>query len=363
MKWYKIVNSSDGADVYLYDEIGGWGITARSFLNQIKQIKGRLTLRINSPGGDVFDGIAIYNTLKDRGEVTVKIEGLCASIASIIAMAGDNIEMADNSMLMIHNPWAGMHGESAEFKKMAEVLDQIKSLLITTYKSKTSLSDEEISLLMDQESWLSASEALEKGFVDKITSSVKIENSYSSDRYSDSEVFKKWEEINAESPTNRTSTPPQNIKPKQGEDSMDEIFKALGVKTDAEAVVKIDSLTTEVTALSAKNQKLETEVSNLRKVNVEAKINQAVAEGKITPAQKEFATTLINKDEGLFEEFVKNAGNSKHDLTTVVTLGGGSGEELTWENLLKDPVKAEELYSSDPKLYGELKDKYMEGNR
>jgi len=162
MNWYKIVNSSEGADVYLYDEIGYWGISARSFLSQIKQIKGRLTLHINSPGGDVFDGIAIYNTLKDRGEITVKIEGLCASMASIIAMAGDSVEMADNSMMMIHNPWAGMNGDASEFKKMADVLDQIKALLITTYKSKTNLSDEAISLLMDQETWLSASEALEK---------------------------------------------------------------------------------------------------------------------------------------------------------------------------------------------------------
>lgn len=362
MKWYKIVNSSDGADVYLYDEIGGWGITARSFLSQIKQIKGKVTLHINSPGGDVFDGIAIYNTLKDRGDVTVKIEGLCASIASIIAMSGDSVEMADNSMMMIHNPWAGMNGESSEFKKMADVLDQIKSLLITTYKTKTSLSDEVISELMDQETWLSASEALEKGFIDIITSNVKINNCYSSDRYSNSEVYKKWEEINAESITNKTGTPPQTIKQVQGEDNMDEIFKALGVKTDAEAVVKIDALTTQVSALSTKNQKLETEVTALKKVNVEAKINNAIAEGKITPAQKDFANTLMNKDEALFDEFVKNAGNSKQELTKTVTIGG-TDDELTWENLMKDSAKAEALYGSDPKLYEQLKDKYMEGLR
>jgi len=144
---------------------------------------------------------------------------------------------------------------------------------------------------------------------------------------------------------------------------MDELFEVLGVKDKAEAVVKIDSLTTQVTALSAKNQKLETEVKDLRKINVEGKINQAIAEGKITPAQKDFATTLINKDEALFDEFVKNAGNSKSDLTKTITLGANAEEELSWDVLMKDPEKAEDLYKSDPKLYSELKEKYMEDNR
>jgi len=345
MKWYKIVNKVEYTDVYIYDEIGFWGTRASDFVKEIRQIKNDIVLHINSPGGQVFDGLAIYNSLKAHSsKVTTKIEGIAASMASIIALAGETIEMAENSMFMIHNPLVNVTGDSEELRKNAELLDRIKEQIVNIYVSHSNLSADEISSLMDQESWLTAKEAKEKGFINTIVDNVVVSNNFGH-QFEGKQEYQEW------------------IKNNIREENMDELFEVLGVKDKAEAVVKIDSLTTQVTALSAKNQKLETEVKELRKINIEAKINQAISEGKITPAQKDFATTLINKDEALFNEFVKNAGNSKSDLTKTITLGANADEELSWDVLMKDPERAEDLYKSDPKLYSELKEKYMEDNR
>jgi ATP-dependent Clp endopeptidase proteolytic subunit ClpP len=345
MKWYKIVGKLEHTDVYIYDEIGFWGTRASEFVKEIRQIKNDIVLHINSPGGQVFDGLAIYNSLKAHSsKVTTKIEGIAASMASIIALAGETIEMAENSMFMIHNPLVNVTGDSEELRKNAELLDRIKEQIVNIYVSHSNLGAEEIAKLMDQETWLSAKEAQGKGFINSIIANVAVSNNFQQ-QFEGKQQYQNW------------------IKNNTREENMDELLKVLGVTNSAEAVVKIDSLTTQVTALGAKNQKLETEVSNLKKINIEAKIKQAIAEGKITPAQKDFATTLINKDEALFEEFVKNAGNSKQKLTETIILGAGSGSELSWEDLLKDPEKAKDLYKSDSKLYEELKDKYMEDNR
>ncbi len=344
-KWYKIVNKVEHTDVYIYDEIGFWGTRASDFVKEIRQIKNDIILHINSPGGQVFDGLAIYNSLKAHtSKVTTKIEGIAASMASIIALAGETIEMAENSMFMIHNPLVNVTGDSEELRKNAELLDRIKEQIVNIYVSHSNLSADEIGSLMDQETWLTAKEAKEKGFINSIVENVVVSNNFGH-QFEGKQEYQEW------------------IKNNKREENMEELFEVLGVKDKAEAVVKIDSLTTQVTALKTKNKKLETEVTDLRKINVEAKINQAISEGKITPAQKDFATTLINKDEALFDEFVKNAGNSKSELTKTITLGANADEELSWDVLMRDPEKAEDLYKSDPKLYTELKEKYMEDNR
>ncbi len=345
MKWYKIVNKVEHTDVYIYDEIGFWGTRASDFVKEIRQIKNDIILHINSPGGQVFDGLAIYNSLKAHtSKVTTKIEGIAASMASIIALAGETIEMAENSMFMIHNPLVNVTGDSEELRKNAELLDRIKEQIVNIYVSHSNLSADEIGSLMDQETWLTAKEAKEKGFINSIVDNVVVSNNFGH-QFEGKQEYQEW------------------IKNNKREENMEELFEVLGVKDKAEAVVKIDSLTTEVTALRTKNQRLETEVKDLRKINIEAKINQAISEGKITPAQKDFATTLINKDEALFDEFVKNAGNSKSDLTKTITLGANADEELTWEVLIQDPEKAGELYNTNPKLYEELRNKYLEDNR
>jgi len=135
-----------------------------------------LNVYINSPGGDVFDGVAIYNILqRHRAKVVVEIDALAASIASLIAMAGDEIRMAENALLMIHNPWGFVIGDVNDLRKAIEDLDKIKdSAILPAYVSQSGMDEKEISKLMDEETWLSAAEAKEYGFVDTIVENKQI---------------------------------------------------------------------------------------------------------------------------------------------------------------------------------------------
>ncbi len=124
---------------------------------------------INSPGGDVFAANEIYNALKEhKGKITVKIDSLAASAASVIAMAGDMVYMSPVSMLMCHNPSMMLYGEVSELEQGIEFLNQVKESIINAYQAKTGLSRAKISKMMDSETWLNAKAALDLGFCDKI---------------------------------------------------------------------------------------------------------------------------------------------------------------------------------------------------
>ena len=135
-----------------------------------------MNVYINSAGGDVFDGVAIYNILKrNRAKVIVEIDALAASIASVIAMAGDEIRMADNALMMIHNPWGMAIGDVNEFLKIIDTLNKVKdSSIMPAYQKQTGLEEERIAELMDDETWMSAAEAKEYGFIDEVTAEKKI---------------------------------------------------------------------------------------------------------------------------------------------------------------------------------------------
>tara|TARA_R100001443_G_scaffold56834_2_gene67740 strand:- start:2 stop:997 length:996 start_codon:yes stop_codon:yes gene_type:complete len=185
--WYTFKNSSNGqpAEVLIYEQIGDWGVTAQNFIKDVQSVgKSDLTVRINSVGGSVFDGLAIYNILRShKGNVNVKIEGLAASIASIIALGGDNIEMAENGFFMIHNPFGNSFGDAEEMRKTADLLDKIKKELVSVYVKQSSLTESEIQDMMDEETWLTSQEALEMGFVDTITEPIKIAASFDLSRF------------------------------------------------------------------------------------------------------------------------------------------------------------------------------------
>lgn len=359
--WYRIENKAEDAEVYIYDEIGGWGVTAQSFLNDIKRVKGNIILHINSPGGDTLDGIAIYNLLKDHiGKVTVKIEGLAASIASIIAMAGDSIEMADNSLMMIHNPWAIAGGEVSDFEKMAEILTKVKSLLITTYQAKTSLTSEEISQMMDAETWLDAKEAKAKGFVDVITSSARIKNQYH--KSYNSNKYKEWESLLNTPPLDEPSIAlPQDKNNLEGE-NMNQVFNLLGVKTEEEAQAKIQ-------ALQASNKELDNQIKALKEDALRSEVAIAIANGQISEDQKEYAEKLILADRELYNGFIEQVKKVKDSIPPVVPAKVKIGENkaksegVTWEELLKDPEELANMKNSNPTEYQRLFDQYMEDNR
>jgi ATP-dependent Clp endopeptidase proteolytic subunit ClpP len=181
-KWYEIKALANGAtEIYVYDEIGYWGITAKDFARDLKEVKpnGTIDLHINSPGGSVTDGIAIYNLLKNHSStVNVVIDGLAASMASVIAMAGDTITMPENALMMIHNPWGGASGDAEELRKTADILDKMKSALISAYAIKTGKESDEIASLMDAETWMTGSEAVELGFATQVSAEVQLAASF-----------------------------------------------------------------------------------------------------------------------------------------------------------------------------------------
>lgn len=181
--WFEVKNATDeSADIYMYDFIGDpWiGTDAGTVVKQLQSLKTkRINLHINSPGGLVFDGIAIYNALKAHpSEVITYIDGLAASIASVIALAGKRVVIAENAMMMIHNPAVMVYGESKALRKEADVLDQIKETIITTYASKTGASRDEIAKQMDAETWFTAAEAIAAKLADETADGMKAAASF-----------------------------------------------------------------------------------------------------------------------------------------------------------------------------------------
>ena len=144
-------------------------ITPQLFKDELMSGSGDITVWINSPGGDCVAAAQIYNMLMDyKGNVTVKIDGIAASAASVIAMAGTKVLMSPVSMLMIHNPMTVAMGDTAEMQKAIEMLASVKDSIINAYEIKTGLSRAKLSHLMDAETWMDATKAMELGFADEI---------------------------------------------------------------------------------------------------------------------------------------------------------------------------------------------------
>lgn len=162
------------AELLVYGVIGDEydQLTAIQFAERLRGLGDvpELTVRINSPGGSVFDGVTMYNLLaQHKAAVTVEVDGLAASAASVVAMAGDRINMAENAMLMIHNAWMWTAGNAVELRRAAELLDTIDSQLVRTYAARTKLEADRVQEMMAAETWLSSDQALEAGFVDEVT--------------------------------------------------------------------------------------------------------------------------------------------------------------------------------------------------
>ncbi len=184
--WYSICALNEGAEISIYDEIGAYGVSAKAFLADLGKLpdKAPLTLRLNSPGGSVFDAVAIYNALqRHAGTVTVSIDGIAASAASYIAMAGDEIVMPENAFLMIHDPSGMVMGTAGDMRSMAEALEKIGASLLRGYAAKSGKPEAEIAILMAKETWLDAAEALEMGFADTMSGPVKIAASFDVSRF------------------------------------------------------------------------------------------------------------------------------------------------------------------------------------
>lgn len=171
-------------EMYIYSSIGeSWWedtVSAKSVLKAIDSMPAsctQLNVYVNSPGGDVFDAVAIYNLLKRvEANITMHVDGLAASAASLIVMAGDEIVMGINAMMMIHDPWSFALGNSAEMRKVADTLDTIRGTIVDTYVARTKQSWDKVSQMMLDETWINAEDCKTMGFCDSISSDVVEEN-------------------------------------------------------------------------------------------------------------------------------------------------------------------------------------------
>jgi ATP-dependent protease ClpP protease subunit len=174
--WYEFTAAKgDGpAEIRIYDSIGWWGVTAKDFAAELDKVEAdEIVLRINSSGGDVFDGFAIYNLLRDHpATVRTIVDGFAASIASIIALAGDVVEVHEASVVMIHDPWGVGIGNAAELRQLADVLDKtIAAPMAKIYAGRMDKTVDEIRDLMESETWYTGEEAVESGFASRLITS------------------------------------------------------------------------------------------------------------------------------------------------------------------------------------------------
>lgn len=166
--------------ITMFDTIGedwwtGGGVTAKKVASQLRAIAGPVEVQINSPGGDMFEGIAIYNVLREHPhDVTVKVMGMAASAASIIAMAGDTVEIGAASFLMIHNCWVLAMGNRHDMRETAEFLEPFDAAMVDVYAARSGQKSEDIAKWMDAETFMSGSQAIERGFADALLAADKI---------------------------------------------------------------------------------------------------------------------------------------------------------------------------------------------
>ena len=293
-KWYNIQNKAgETADIYIFDEIGTYGVTAQDFISEIKGLKDMpINLRINSLGGDVFDGMAMYNVIKRReSKTTVYIEGIAASIATIIALGADEVIMAENSLFMIHNAWGGTSGEAKDMRKTAETLDKITSELTDIYVKKTGLSYDALAEMMDEESWLNAQEAFDLGFIDTISDSIKVAAKYD---------VSKFKNITQEEIKNKLSI---NINNKKMTNELKDWFnsKVEEIVTAVKGEVKVSADVAEQTAITVNlgdNEEITNKISEFEAKNIELSNKMSLLEEELISA-KGNNETLTVEVEGL----------------------------------------------------------------
>jgi ATP-dependent Clp protease, protease subunit len=184
-RFFNAAQTANVLTLEVYDVIGadffGDGITASAVSDAIAQAGSHdsVTLRINSPGGDAFEGVAIYNVLKNHGKpVNVCVDGLAASAASIVAMAGDTICMGTGSMMMIHPAQGMAMGDAKAVREFADTLDQVSASIADIYVERTKNSKKAVTDMMNAETWMSAKEAVKNGFATEVSSAAKVSNSF-----------------------------------------------------------------------------------------------------------------------------------------------------------------------------------------
>jgi|TARA_R110002073_G_scaffold72349_1_gene176879 ATP-dependent Clp endopeptidase proteolytic subunit ClpP len=315
--WYNIQGKATDSvvDIYLFDEIGAYGITAQDFINEIKEYKDTsINLRINCIGGDVFDGMAIYNIIKKRNsKTTAYIEGIAASMGSVIALAADEVVMAENSLFMIHNAWGGAMGEAEDMRKTASVLEKISGEIANIYQKKTRLLYDRITSMMDEETWLNAKEAYDLGFIDTISDSIKVAAKYD---------VSKFKNITTEQIQNKLNI---NVNNKKMTEELKNWFNN-----------KVEEIVATVKGADNKSEVVESEVNVILSDNEEISNKLSSFEASVTD--------LNGKIVSLEEDLVSNKGQNEtlsseiERLNALLSKADAKGTEINTDG---DPAVVE----------------------
>lgn len=186
--WFDLkAGAEQPVEINIYDDIGAYGVSAKDFIAALNGITAPVIhLSINSPGGAVFDALAMYNALRQHpAEILVDVMGVAASAASLVAMAGDKIMMPENAFMMIHNPWSVATGNAADLRELADTMDKIGESLTSIYSNRSGQPADKIKTLLDAETWLSAQEAVNLGFADEISATMPIAARFDLERMPD----------------------------------------------------------------------------------------------------------------------------------------------------------------------------------
>ena len=371
--WYQIkakANSPRAAEISIHDEIGLWGVSASAFMRDLRGMGelDEIHLSIHSPGGDVLDGWAIYNSLKNsKAKITARVEGLAASMASVILMAADTVEIPENAYVMIHNPWGLAIGDAEEMRDTADLLDKLGNGLVNAYTSRTGNSEEDVRAWMDAETWMDGKEAVERGFADTLLDGVAM-----SARAFDTRRFvmtPKSIQANSETdpqvaPVDETAPAPVDASPVEASaeaeveaqapeaevtepqaksllsrisalfgGATDETLKAeLSAKRDevVAARVEIDSLNAKVTALEAKAQAYDEAQAEIERLEQAARTAEAAAVAQV-------AALGFNPER---EANLPAADTDKGDILTQYNAITDPGERTKFYNLNQKAIRA-----------------------
>lgn len=337
-------------EILMYGEIGLGGITDTEFISQLDQLKDQdIKVRLNCPGGDVFQGYAMYNAIKENGQCDIYIDGLAASMASIIMLAGRKIYASKNAMIMIHNPSiGGYEGDSKKLKSITQLLDKVKQLAIESYSERTGIDSEELATMLDAETWLTAQEALEKGFIDEITDEV-LET--------------------ASTITQKAKTPKMvfmNYKKKEDNTSKS-LTVILGIPTNSnpDNILKaISSLKNRNVSLEAENKRIKTQIKTEQKEEAKKLVALAIEKGVINKNLERIQLMAFDTD------FKK----TKEDLLSAISEVNGSNVQMQNQKLIREVMLGSktainEIKTAKPKSEWTLQDyrknapKELENNR
>ncbi|HUV08065.1 MAG TPA: head maturation protease, ClpP-related [Spirochaetia bacterium] len=379
LKWYAMETEDEVGEISIFDQIGGWfGVSVDEFKKDFDAIKKKkqVKLLLSSPGGDVSDGMAIYNLLSGiREKLSIEVMGVAASIASIVALSGKELVMGEGSYLMIHDPWSWTIGDAKEMRRIAGVLDKMGGQLANIYARNSNLSLEEVVGKMGEETWFTAEEAVEAGFADSVVEYGEVAAlAFDMDKFHYNNIPDRIKQLAALAveQNKQEPIPAQSGEDKSnntGEETLDtltKILEAFSELSDEEKakmtaedrkavteifgfevpVVESTDLTETVENLQAKvalqgeqidlllneKQEVSKELANLKKEKLTTEktqvIEQALSEGRITPKNRERWEDQYDRD----PEGTKNLLEKQEPVVDLSVRGTGAGGEEPEEN-------------------------------